>query len=279
MGATDVRLYSDDYACDVRGEYRHQLRLGKTNDEAVKELLSTLWTDGEDEPTFWYALADTQWNMGRLTRDVRDKALLFINREIPDERWETPELMQKQLVELQKLKEKLMTEQPQEKRVMPYRFFRCPWSLGDVFAYQLHGQESKEKGLIGQYIVFRKITEDFEWPGHIIPSVHIYRWIGSEIPSLETVQTLPLLPMKFIPEVYRSRNIPVPPKHYLLSLQDNTKRSFPKEYVTYIGNIQDDQTFLSVRDGSLSGYESVIWRYFKYKVLGMYFIWKDEGVV
>lgn len=276
MGATDVYLYSDDYACDVRGEYRHQLRLGKTNDEAVKELLASLWSDGDDEPTFWYALADTQWNYGRLTPDVREKALTFIDRETADGRWKTPELMQKRLVELQKLKKKLMAEQPPKKRVMPYRFYRCPWALGDVFAYQLHDSESEEKGLKGQYIVFRKITEDFEWPGNIIPSVHIYRWIGPEIPSLETVRTLPLLPMKFIPEVYRSKNIPVPPKHYLLSLGDNTKRSFPKEYLTYLGNIQDDQTFPYVRDGSLSGYDGTIWRFFEYRVLNMYFIWKDE---
>ena len=41
----------------------------------------SLFGDKEEEPLFWFALADTQWNYGRLLPSVKEKALLFLSKE------------------------------------------------------------------------------------------------------------------------------------------------------------------------------------------------------
>ena len=58
------------------------LRRGNSNEEALKKLMEK---DGdcigieEEEPLFWYALADTLGNYGRLTPEVKEKALYFMD--------------------------------------------------------------------------------------------------------------------------------------------------------------------------------------------------------
>ena len=34
------------------------------------------YKDDEEEPSFWFALADTQWKYGRLLPEVKEKAIL-----------------------------------------------------------------------------------------------------------------------------------------------------------------------------------------------------------
>lgn len=74
--------------------------------------------DVEEEPLFWFALADTQWNYGRLQPEVREKALYFLSQEDELERWR--EAGEKQLKAWMStrdhLKEKLLSPQPPEKR-------------------------------------------------------------------------------------------------------------------------------------------------------------------
>ena len=144
MGAWGTSLYANDCAGDIRGDYVDKLKRGKTNLEATRELLAEnqeILADPEEAPLFWFALADTQWNYGRLLPEVKEKALLYLSREQEWERWK--ESGEKQLqawkITLTKLREKLETTQPPEKRVSQYRLYRCQWQLGDVFAYRFTG--------------------------------------------------------------------------------------------------------------------------------------------
>ena len=76
-------LYANDAASDIRGDYVDKLRRGKTNEEATRELIEKnreIMGDVEEEPLFWYALADTQWNYGRLLPEVKEKALYFLSK-------------------------------------------------------------------------------------------------------------------------------------------------------------------------------------------------------
>ena len=69
MGAWGTSLYANDATSDIRGDYVDKLRRGKTNEEATEEIIyenRDIMGDVEEEPLFWYALADTQWNYGRL---------------------------------------------------------------------------------------------------------------------------------------------------------------------------------------------------------------------
>ena len=191
MGTWGTKLYDSDTTKDVRGDYIHKLKLKKSSAQTVEELLDAYASlmETDEEPLFWFALADTQWDYGRLLPFVLDKALYFLS-DIPA--LEVTELWREQgrsyedawTKTLLKLREKLQTPQPSEKKVLGYRLFRCKWAVGDVFAYRFSSDLSRETGFYGQYVLFQKVGEDTEWPGHIVPSVHVFQWSGNEIPDL-----------------------------------------------------------------------------------------------
>lgn len=84
MGTWGTSLYSNDTTCDIRGDYIEKLRCGKSEEEAMEDLIQAnrdIFGDWEEESLFWYALADTQWNNGRLHDVVKKKALEFISVE------------------------------------------------------------------------------------------------------------------------------------------------------------------------------------------------------
>ena len=91
VGAWGTSLYSNDTACDIRGDYIDKLKRGKTNEEATQELIDKnldIIGDIEEEPLFWFALADTQWNYGRLLSEVKEKALYFLSQKNELQRWQ-----------------------------------------------------------------------------------------------------------------------------------------------------------------------------------------------
>ncbi|MBR3135572.1 MAG: hypothetical protein IKG32_00975 [Clostridia bacterium] len=258
MGVWGTGLYEDDYTCDIRADYKDRLRKGMTNEEAMQDILAqnTEVVGTDDEPVLWFALADIQWEYGRLLPEVKEKALAFLDNEQDDDRWKTPQLMEQRRQVLVKLKEKLLSPQPPEKKVRKYNYFRCPWKLGDVFAYQFHTEESEKYGVKGQYIVFRKITEDLCWPGHIVPTVHLYQWIGKDLPTLEEIRQFPVLTTSTRAQNERER--------YLFSFLETSNRSVPHKYLTFLGNIQDGQLFdREEPDSGFLGYEGRSWRVFE----------------
>ena len=89
-GAWNTSLYGNDTARAVKGEYVHKLRSGKNDQEAMEAMLVEYerTKDDEDEgQLFWLALADTQWEYGRLTEPVREKALQLRAQGVDQERW------------------------------------------------------------------------------------------------------------------------------------------------------------------------------------------------
>jgi hypothetical protein len=281
MGAWGTSLYANDSASDIRGDYVDKLRRGKPNEEVTQELIDSnqeIMGEVEEEPLFWFALADTQWNYGRLLPDVKEKALYFLSQNVELGRWK--ESGEKQANEwkntLCKLREKLLTSPPPEKKISTYRLFRCKWQLGDVFAYQFSSEYSKETGTIGQYITFRKISEDVNWPGHIVPAVHVYQWIGSSIPSLDEIKNMSLLPQKFLPSVYI--NNPNKEKEYLFDLLVASEKAIPKGNLTFLGNVQGNDLFPYLgfnypNQNYFTGYARAEWKDFEKKILDQYFAW------
>lgn len=279
MGAWGTSLYSNDFACDIRDDYIDKLRRGKSNEETTQEIIdsnSEIIGDTEEESIFWFALADTQWNYGRLLPEVKEKALDFIERDEELDRWKGSEEKQlKEWLDVRKeLKEKLLSPLPPQKKVSIYRLYKCKWHLGDVFAYQFHEEYSKEKGVYGKYILFRKVEEDVWWPGHVVPAVSVYWWIGNEIPVLEVIKAMPLLPQKFWPNAYT--NNPQKEKEYLLDLLVSKEKQIPKEYLTYLGNISGDDLTACRGIGYYNGYAYTEWKNFEQKILEQYYAWSEE---
>lgn len=282
MGAWGTSLYANDTTCDIRGDYVDMLRRGKTNEEVTKKLIQDnqeIMGDVEEEPLFWFSLADTQRNYGRLQPEVKEKALYFLSQDDELERWR--ESGEKQLKAwmntLDKLKEKLLSPQPPEKKVSKYRLYQCKWKLGDVFAYRFSSEFSKEKGFYGQYVIFRKVTENTCWPGHVIPVVQVYKWIGKEIPSISALADMKLLVQNCYPSILVKK--PDIEKTYLIELLSISQRVIPKDNLSYLGNIPGDDLFPYC--GCWISYQGVGWegqRYndtFEKYIIDMYLAWKD----
>lgn len=76
--------------------------------------------DIDEEPLFWFALADTQWNWGVLLSPVKEKALYWINQSgstFPRHSTEAVELEREQWKKtVLNLKKKLLSPQPPAKK-------------------------------------------------------------------------------------------------------------------------------------------------------------------
>ncbi len=51
--------------------------------------------------------------------------------------------------------------------------YRCPWHIGDIYAYQLCSNLAKERRLDGRYLLVQKIDEEIWYPGHVVPIVYV----------------------------------------------------------------------------------------------------------
>lgn len=282
MGAWGTSLYSNDPASDIRGDYVDKLRRGKPNEDATQELIDEnrdIMGNIEEEALFWFALADTQWNYGRLLPQVKEKAMYFLSQETELERWK--ESGQKQLNAWKKtlsaLKDKLESPQPTVKKVSKYRLYQCKWKLGDVFAYQFSSGYSEEKGFYGKYTVFRKVSEDTWWPGHIVPVVQVYKWIGDDVPSLEMLSGFDLLPACYKPSMLAK--FPNPKLDYEVKLLSESEKGIPTDCLTFLGNLPGDDLIPFRGHDFWTGYCDVGWETGKYNtkfehyVIDMYLGW------
>lgn len=234
MGAWGTSLYSNDSASDIRGDYLELLKTGKTNLEAENILIEDnqeFIANPEEAPLFWFALADMQWNYGRLTPEVKEKALYYLqNREAELERWrESGEKQTSAWIKtLDKLQEKLCSPQPPEKKVGKFRPYHCKWALGDVFAYHFSGDYSRETGFFGKQFVFRKVSETKWYPLHVIPVVEVFDWIGEELPSLDELLGMPILPSMSFGSRWDCFYAPI----------TTATRFYPAQNLTWLGNRQ-----------------------------------------
>ena len=285
MGTWGTSLYANDTACDIRGDYVDKLKRGKSNEEATKELIEEnkeIEGDFEEEALFWFALADTQWNYGRLLPEVKKKALFFLENEKELERWREAggKKLNSWLKTLAEFRIKLNSPLPEKKKISQYRFYQCPWKLGDMFAYQFSSEYSKERNFYGKYIVFRKVSEDTYWPGHIIPVVQVYKWISDEIPQIEDVKTKVLLIQNFMPETLVHKPY-IEPK-YSIKLITTSKKMLPKNNLTFLGNFFGDDLIVFQGHEYLTDNIGVGWNgngynnNFEQYIIDRYLAWSDQ---
>ncbi|MDO9629975.1 MAG: hypothetical protein Q7I99_08755 [Acholeplasmataceae bacterium] len=170
MGAWGPKIYQDDVAQDVRDEYKELLKTGLSNEDATQKLIKDnhyLINDMDEGPIFWFALADTQWKLGRLLPEVKEKAIQYIEDGKHIKVWfeQDPKLGLKRKTALEELMKQLNTQMPEAKKITPYKYFKNDWNTGDTFAYQLKGEYAKENGLEGRYVIIHKIGDHEEKKG------------------------------------------------------------------------------------------------------------------
>ena len=247
MGAWGSSLYANDVSSDVRDTYMKYLQDQLSNQEAYELTLKAF--DGiddfeEDAPLFWYALADTQWRTGRLMQDVKVKALYWIDKKGGMELWDESETGGKGWQKtLDKLKDKLLSEQPKERRVRkPVLINQNQWNLGDVYAYQFHTETSKKFNNYGKYIVIQKVGEidNAGLNGETIMRVCVYDRIFENNPSINDIKNIRLLPFNFIHARTNIHGYKDPNPHIILRFYTPLgllkKRNYPENNLIYLGN-------------------------------------------
>lgn len=240
MASWGPKLYQDDVAEDVRDYYKDQLKRGKTNEEVTKELIQDnedIIQDEDEAPVFWFALADTQWNFGRLLPFVKEKALDYLKGKSNLKRWEKEAINQKEYKSREKvlleLGQKLESPMPPEKKITQYKLYKCEWNVGDIFAYKLESDYAKEEGLSNKYLIIRKVDEYVWHPGHIIPIIYVQITKDEKIPtSKDEVSKLEYI------QISKAEGIP----EYLIKMISTSKRIIPNKQLILIGNHVDIPT-------------------------------------
>lgn len=259
MGVWGPGLYQNDTAEDVKFDYRDLLRRGKDSAQITQELLESYkdaLSDADDKLNFWFALADVQWDMGRLLPAVKDQALAFLESGSGLPGWEgfPKKQLEKRKAVLDRLLQKLNSPQPPKKKVSQYRLYQCPWKNGDVYALPLESTQAETLGLSGCYMLLEKVGEMEYHPGHRIPVMYVKITDGSDFPnSLESYNKLKYIKISSrwidtsflrIPDItdqsisasmIRSIDENGFQTTYRISLIATSARSIPKNIV-YIGN-------------------------------------------
>jgi AcrR family transcriptional regulator len=91
MGAWGTAIFSDDIAADTRDAFTDFIIEGLKSPDATERLLAEsteILADDEEAIVFWLALAATQWKLGRLLPDVRDRAIKIIDSGVDLHRFE-----------------------------------------------------------------------------------------------------------------------------------------------------------------------------------------------
>lgn len=248
MGFYDSSLFGNDTTEDVRDTYLELLKDGISDEDAYKKVINEYEEviQSDEEPFFWYALAYTQWKIGRLNEEVKNNALYFIEKkggaiffedEYPrDNPW---------IKTLQKLKITLESEMRPYKKFRKVKpFLTNPWNVGDVYAYQFHTEYAKEKGIYGKYILFHKVDDKvYNWSkkSPLCSVVYVYNQIFEQLPSIGVIEGLQVLPTFEYPDGKHPSDViknSFPSfEFYQLSIMVLLKKSdFPKEHMFYIGN-------------------------------------------
>lgn len=208
MRALGPAIFSDELAAAVRREYSALLSIGRSDEEVERQLIEyydVFANDGgPDEAVFWFALALSEWKKGRLSSLAKKRALDCIENGINLKSWDIPgeqKNYQKRVAVIEELKEKLLSEQPERKKVKKLTIHHCPWKEGDLLAYRAISCPP-EKYLYNKYLLLR-VVEVQKYPlSRIAPDacyeemmiIAVYDWIGDCIPNGIDAEKLDFIP-------------------------------------------------------------------------------------
>lgn len=241
MGVWGTDLYDNDCTCDVRDTYIDFLQQF-SDEEAYKKTIEMLseYIGSDEEPLLWYALADTQWQLGCLIPEVKEKALKYIeqsndffrlNFSMKNRQWQKT---------LNILKVELDSQMPKKKKIKPKeKFITNPWNIGDVYAYELHDESEIENQFLGKYIVIQKISDEEYFNGPI-SRIQVFNKIFDNIPQLSDLNGIGILPLD-IPDRFLETGYNDDFPLFLNAVVElESEIYYPEKYLTFIGNKCDD---------------------------------------
>lgn len=193
MGAWGPDIFADDFACDLREEFRELIAEGLSSEDATQKLQAehAIEDDPDERSVFYLALAATQWKLGRLLDPIRDEAIRIIDSGEEIERWKARLIdadeigaIKRRQAALDRLRKQLLKPQPKPKKIrVPYAS-RTDWEIGYAVAYRL---------LSGRYVVLRVVGIIEQGRGRDA-LVDLADWIGDAPPTRVQIQGLPRMP-------------------------------------------------------------------------------------
>ena len=193
MGFWSTNLYGNDVTCDVRDTIINKLTEGIDLQSILKSIMES--SDEMESILFYLATADTLWDYGLLTDEIRDRAIYYINNNCLLDYWNTASLQNKWCITLQKLKKKITQRSQGTKKIIKKELLECiPWNKGDIYAYRCHKSQSKKYGLQGKYIVFQ-IIGFYEIWDNLRPVIFIFNKLFDERPSQDELNEIGYLPL------------------------------------------------------------------------------------
>lgn len=264
MGSWGTAVFSDDVAADVRADWREGILDGETSEELTAKLISSHEAradDTDDAAVFWLALAAAQYETGRLTHLVRDKALEIIASGSDVARWEAedPALAKQREQVLSRLKNKLVGPQPSPKSLKHQTSYSVPFELGD--AVLLRSPEGKRAiaVVVGHKRGSPKDTVD--------PVVELLLWDDpGELPTREFMATAPpLYTDTEVPHPLRQGPIRIRPNLFSVSTAQKAS-AFSAEFGEVIATGIPRSPAGDYRDGSVMSGDVILsgvqWKWF-----------------
>ena len=188
-----MRITDFPVLCEIKDEYTRLRREGASRDDTVARLKYSyrheIGIGAEDERLlFWVGLADAQYALKELSEEVAQNGLLALN-QIEQTGWQiAPGDL------LRRRERYAKAPMPERKNISKAKRFRCSWEIGDTFAYQLIGEDAEKFGLLGRYVLFRKVSEAEESGGVVTPVVTVSMWDDGPLPrTSEEFMRLPIL--------------------------------------------------------------------------------------
>lgn len=191
MGFWSTRLYGNDVTADVKDTYMNCLEYNSDDADAMAEFMEEMkeYFSTDEECLVWYALADTQWKLGRLTDDVKNRAMQSIANDASVEFFEGKS-KEKWRATLEKLNLQLQQPMKPYKRIRNLRDEVAEvWEIGDIYAYQFHTEEAKKNGIYGKYILMQKVADVEGERQKVFPAMVFFDKLYDEVPILVGIPT------------------------------------------------------------------------------------------
>lgn len=169
MGTWGVGIFQNDVALEVKDSYIKKLQVGKSNNEAYIETfneLNEMAADPDDKIDFWLAIASLMYDYGRLTSDVKNKALELINSKNDEERWDAKDKKKRNHI-IESLKEKLLSQQPEEVKVKVVKK-RTPKIKPNEIYYFVLDDEAFRNEFFYKYYVYVLVDSWTEYDNRIM---------------------------------------------------------------------------------------------------------------
>lgn len=157
MGTWGSGLYQNDASMDIKDTYLSKLKGGKSDEVALVETLDDFQNELSDEEEKYnviFALADVMWKHGRLTEEMKEKALNCIDFDLQTDKWKENKVFKARSKVLDKLRKQLLSKMPERKKISVHKPVKLGWRANEVYAFQIKSKIEGYEKYIGYYAVF-----------------------------------------------------------------------------------------------------------------------------